>query len=411
MSKIRNVFLIVLFLGFIFGFGIATIQKEPVVISLTENREFAVFKMPTWETITETTFQDNTDEAFADQIIFRDWFMELYQKLNNLLTRFVYLFMEDDRMMLYPISEDGVFKVGSNGEYLVEFPYLISQSYDQQISGRIQNYNDIQENNPDLAMFLYRVTNARDTHWFDEANEIVGAGTYYQQWLVENLDPRITYQETFFEDWEDYKEKNYKTDHHWNVYGAYQGYQDIITMIAKEFPQIGTPREPQGSYCSTAQFYGSLVKRSNYNLDSSIYDTICDFDYDLPEYTVMVNKEEVEEFGQRTAYRNNQYDTEKGTNHYREFFGVDSAEVVYDFGENTGVNLIVISDSYTNAIKPVLSSHFDTTIFIDLRYYLGEFGDFFNLKEYMEKYEIDAVLYVGSLNVIYFDESYNINNY
>lgn len=410
MSKVRSYFLSLLFIGVLFSFGIYTISKEPEVISLTENREMAVFQVPTLQSIVDTTFQTNTDKAFSDQIAFRQFFLKIYQKMNNVLTKIVYLFIEDDRMTLYPISDDGVFKVGSNGEYLVEFPYLQSSEYDAQISGRIQNYNDLQAMYPELSMYIYKVTNARDTHWFDEANEVVGAGTYYRQWMIDNLDPRIKYNETEYLNWEEYQEKNYKTDHHWNVYGAYQGYSDIITMLGKDYPQIGTPREPTNSFCSTALFYGSLVKRSNFNLDEKITDTICDFDYEMPEYTVTVNKEKVEEYGARLAYRQNHYDADKATNHYREFFGKDSAEVIYDFGNNTGVNAVIISDSYTNAIKPVLASHFDKTIFIDLRYYLSEFDEFFNLSAYMEKYDIDLVVWVGGLTTVYMDESFNINN-
>lgn len=411
MNKFRNFVLSIVFIGIIGFFGVYTVTKEPVVISLTENREMAVFKLPTVSDVVDTSFQDNMDEAFADQIAFREYFMSAYQKMNNVLTQFVYLFVEDDRMTLYPISEDGVFKVGSNGEYLVEFPYLISSDYDRQISMRIDNYNDIQANNPDLSMYLYKVTNARDTHWFDEANYVECSGDYYRQWLIDNLDERITYQEMEFESWEEYQEKNYKTDHHWNVYGAYQGYVDIVDMVAKDYPQIGQAKEPKDSYCSTAKFYGSLVKRSNFNLDENIYDTICDFDYDLPEYDVYVNGQQVEEHGARSQYKNNEYSLEKGANHYRDFFGADSAEVVYDFDNNTGVNAIVISDSYSNAIKPVLASHFDKTVYIDLRYYLYEYGDFFNMKKCIEENDIDVVIYMGSMNVIYMDESFNINYY
>lgn len=409
--KIRSIILTFFFCGVLFSFGIYTITKEPEVISLTENREMAIFEEPTIDSIISTDFQNNTDKAFSDQIAFREWFLKIYQKMNNGLKKIAYLYIEDDRMALISISDDGVFKVGANGQYLVEFPYLQSSSYDSQISGRIQNYNDIQGIHPELAMYIYKVTNARDTHWFDEENEIVGSGTYYRQWLIDNLDPRIQYKETIYANWEEYQERNYKTDHHWNVFGAYQGYSDIIAMIMEKFPEIQDPKEPTGNFCSTAQFYGSLVKRSNFNLDSSIYDTICDFTYDLPTYQVTVNGESVSEFGQRSAYFKNEYDSNKGVNHYREFFGKDSAEVIYDFGNNTGVNALFISDSYTNAIKPVLSSHFDKAIYIDLRYYLGEFGDFFNLKDYIEKYDIDVVVYVGGMVTVYMDEAFNVNNY
>lgn len=418
MKGLRNIVLIFIFTAGILFAGFRTMTKEPILVSLVENREMATFKWPSVSTVLDGSFQSTTDSAFSDQFMGRNLLMEIYKKMNNVLTDVAYLFVEEDTttledtpMTLYPISEDGVFKVGKDGEYLVEFPYLRSTYYEDLIYRRIDNYNAVQQSHPELSMYLYRVTNARDTNWFDAANYVEGAGSYYSQWMKDFLDSRITYRETEYESWEDYKEKNYKTDHHWNVYGAYQGYSDIVEMVAEDYPEIGAPKESTGSYCSTAKFYGSLVKRSNFNLDENIYDTICDFDYDLKEHTVTVNGVEVEEFGQREAYRNNVYQTDKATNHYREFFGVDSAEVIYDFGENTGVNAIIFTDSYTNAIKPVLASHFDKTIYIDLRHYLSTYGDYFNLKKTMEREGIDVVVYVGSLSVIYMDESYNINYY
>lgn len=132
-------------------------------------------------------------------------------------------------------------------------------------------------------------------------------------------------------------------------------------MLSSSLPNIGHEKKPINSYCSNVCFYGSLSDGIEEH-----YDTICELDYNLPSYTIQVNNTSTDEFGNRTKYRDTLIEDSNPTvNHYKEFFGQDSAEVIYDFGNNTGINALTISDSYSNAIKPVLASHFDKTVYID----------------------------------------------
>lgn len=411
MNKIRNLVLILIFVLVICGAGFLTVTKEPEKISFLENREMACFEMPTVPTILDASFQNNVDSSFADQFIQRSKFMDLNNLLDSYLKKFVYLFVEENPMQLVSVGDDGIFQVGQFGDRLIEFPFLYSSSYLDQMNVRINNYNKMQEILPETKIYLYKATNARDTSWFDEENEIEGMGDSFKNTFLENLDDRIRYGETYYEDWEDYQSKNYKTDHHWNVFGAYQGYEEIIALLNQDFPEIGTPKEPVDMFTSEAQFFGSYARRCSYALGMDVYDSIGDFVYDLPEYTVTVDGEAVEDYGNREGYRKGEFDPALGVNHYKDLFGQDTAEVIYDFGENTGLNLLILSDSYSNAIKPVLASHFDTTVFIDMRWYYGEFGEFFDYDKYDKLYDFDAVLFMGSLFTVYMDEAFHINNF
>lgn len=290
--------------------------------------------------------------------------------------------------------------------YIVEFPFLQNDYFDSSIKNRINNYNAIAKANPELSIYIYQATNARDTSWFDFANGVEDAVPMYNQSFVDQLDSSIHFSTLEFENWEQYKLQNYKTDHHWSVFGAYHGYTDLISIVAKDHPEIETAKKPKNAYCSNVRFHGSLSDGKPEN-----YDTICEFEYDLPSYTVTVNGQSQEEYGKRSIYKNTVDDSDPTLNHYREFFGKDSAEVIYDYGNNTGINALIVSDSYSNAIKPVLASHFDKTVFIDLRHYLGEFGDYFNLNDYQEKYDLDVMIYIGGFYTTLIDESYQINNY
>ncbi len=177
-------------------------------------------------------------------------------------------------------------------------------------------------------------------------------------------------------------------------------------MINDKYPQIGEPKTPIEKKTSSIKFYGSMAKTSNYNVKGDNYDLISDYIYDLGDYDLYVNGERVKSYGQREGYYNNEVDNDREINHYREFFGPDVYEKIYDFGNNTGVNLLIISDSYSNCIEPVIASHFDKSYFYDLRH---KPEDSFSIHEMIEKNNIDVVLYMGSYFDIYMDESYIVN--
>lgn len=305
-------------------------------------------------------------------------------------------------------SEKAIFYVDDNldSNYIVEYPFLPNDYFDTSIKGRIANYNAVARNNPDIKVYIYQATNARDTVWFDSANSLEGAVPSYNEQLLNAVDDSITFRNMRYGNWYQYRLQNYKTDHHWNIFGAYHGYTEIIDMLKKDFSEVGNAKTPKSHYCSNVKFHGSLADNNPEN-----YDTICEFEYDLPEYSITLNGKETEEYGNRSLYKSTIDDTDPSINHYREFFGKDSAEVIYQSDNNTGLNALIISDSYSNAIKPVLSSHFDTTVYIDLRHYLGEYGDFFNLVEYHDKYDFDLIIYLGGFYTTIMDESYNINYY
>lgn len=315
------------------------------------------------------------------------------------------MFNSPNDLLLIEVDELPLFYVNEENNNIVEYPFLKNDYFDALINKRIQNYNSLAKN-IDMPLFIFEITNARDTNWFDKLNYLEGAGPDYHNQLIDNINTTISYNNLNFKNWQEYQLQSYKTDHHWNVFGAYRGYNQIIDILNNEFPQIGFPKKPMSTYCSNVKFYGSLTDGKEEN-----YDMICDFEYALNNHDIFVNGIKVSEFGNREKYKTELIENDIKINHYKEIFGTDSAEVIYDYGNNTGINALIITDSYSNAIKPVLSSHFDKTVYIDLRHYLNQFGSYFDLKAYQEKYNFDVILYIGGFFTIVMDEAYLINNY
>ena len=86
---------------------------------------------------------------------------------------------------------------------------------------------------------------------------------------------------------------------------------------------------------------------------------------------------------------------------YGLFYGEDEAELVFNTGREGRENLLVIGDSFDNAILKLLASHFHRTFSLDLRYYRDQnTGEAPDLSAYIRDNRIDRVLVIGS-NFLY----------
>ena len=84
--------------------------------------------------------------------------------------------------------------------------------------------------------------------------------------------------------------------------------------------------------------------------------------------------------------------------HYRELYGADFGEIVYDY-KNDKENLLIIANSYSNSINGLIASHFNKTYIVDPRHYKN-----FNYQSYITNNNIDKVLVIGNIS-LFDDES------
>lgn len=73
-------------------------------------------------------------------------------------------------------------------------------------------------------------------------------------------------------------------------------------------------------------------------------------------------------------------------------------EIIFDTGRTDRGNLLVIGESYDNAILKLLASHFDRTYSVDLRYYRNYMGSDFSLSDYLRRNNITKVLLIGNVD-------------
>lgn len=185
---------------------------------------------------------------------------------------------------------------------------------------------------------------------------------------------------------QDYLNYFYKTDHHWNSYGAYQGYKDIATMMGFE------PRKLNIVETNT-KYYGSITKGT---AQTDISDTFMYIDYQN-NYDVTINGTSNLKYKPKIVKESSNLYYDYYVSFYNGMFG----EVCFDYN-NDKENLLIISDSYAWQIDEIIASHFNKTFVVNVRY--DKFiNDSLNYEEFVKKNNITKVLILQESATTLFD--------
>lgn len=190
---------------------------------------------------------------------------------------------------------------------------------------------------------------------------------------------------------EDYQKYFYKTDHHWNYLASYLGYTQIIHMLLGEDEPV---LEPLETVEFPVMFNGSYHNKNNLNRQTSDQPfTVYRFDY--PEMTIRINGKKKKAYGRQEDYFAGKYSKKKLTNHYEAFYGGDEGLVEFCTDQPDKENIIIFCNSFSNAVKMLIASHFNHTYFLDLRHYYEDMGEKFNLTRSVKAWNVTKVMLLG----------------
>lgn len=177
----------------------------------------------------------------------------------------------------------------------------------------------------------------------------------------------------------------FKSDHHWTAYGASFGANALLSSMGKELVLPENYDE-----INAGDFLGYLAvmhsaNASNLNPESFIYydcaPEIYEYAYGVEGADITESKYELLLDGERAGY----YTFVERSYQY----------VVIEGGNKEGGNLLMINDSFGNAMVPWMASQFNTIVMIDPRLYEGGNEGFMKL---IEDYEIsDFVISLAGL--------------
>ncbi len=253
---------------------------------------------------------------------------------------------------------------GSDEEikFLVRIPAQSNETLHSVMKAQVEKINDFQERRPEVNWYVFPVTCFEDTALCDLVLPAESKRELFEEFFT-LLDSRIQADALEITTFAEKDRMYFKTDHHWNAYGYTEGYRLMAEMFKENYPDIEILTPDIYTYDNSINIFGSnALSTANYSIKNDWFSVA---DYHLPEHELTVEKDVsyggLEDRETRyKRYADGNYNTERGYNHYIEFFRI-AEKIVYP-ENNTGRNLLIICDSYSPPLQEVLASHFDTTI-------------------------------------------------
>lgn len=160
----------------------------------------------------------------------------------------------------------------------------------------------------------------------------------------------------------------YKTDHHWNAYGAYKAYAEFCLIKNEKPKQIDDFKLKSVS----SDFKGTLYSKV---LISRQEDEI--LLPDVPEFNVTADGKTVGFYDYGALKTKDKYNVYQGGNH-----GITEI----DGGAKGGKTLLVFKDSFANSFIPFILGDYGKIILVDERY------TFISISDFAEKTQPDEIL-------------------
>lgn len=243
-------------------------------------------------------------------------------------------------------------------------------------SGRL--ISDRAEASPETEFYVYYIETDRDRNFETETPALL------YDCLAESLRiPADQVSRLRVDSFEDYRRLFFKTDHHWNAEGSRQGYVEICRLLGVE------PLPLAGRYSVPACYLGTRAA----GVEGVPAEDFAVNLYSFPDMTITIPAGQIPDYGMQALFVAGELENVS----YGSVFGVDCGELVFDTGR-PGKNLLVMGDSYDNAIVKPLAASFSKSYCVDLRSYEGEIGRPFDMESYLRDKKIDAVLFVGAID-------------
>lgn len=219
---------------------------------------------------------------------------------------------------------------------------------------------------PELGTFVYLGADSQNVEGAPAASLTSASVTYdmLQEVFVSNgehyvwVSGSVDY-DTFLEDW-------YKTDHHWNIRGAFLAYQRVATALGFGEQLLQPSSELVMTY---PPFYGSFARRG---LDDTYSDELDDYLFDsFPDLEFIADGAElsISELAESLTASEIQWNSNKFANRYIELFHTDYGLLeIRNASCQSGQQLLLVADSYSNCMERFLAAHYETVYVMDPRH-------------------------------------------
>ena len=359
--------------------GLARTLLFPKEINTYENRYADQAPALSVSAFLDGSYQTELDAALGAQVPFAQHCKKLY----NLGTSALLNAMVQPIAQSHPDRYINVFNLRLfHGTHLTYYTSTLSELAPE-LDARAEHYNQVFADCPDTEFYVYYIE--KDTDIDFETGEKVGTCDYLTSRLNLPEDRIGCYR---IDNFDQFSQRFYRTDHHWNAQGSYEGYLQVLDLLGVE----EAPLTHGEAVTVSPHFSGSKAASA-----PILSEPFVAYPVAFPQMDITINGAAAEDYGAQDAWLSGQG---AGDISYGAFYGGDMGEIIFRSGTQGRGNLLVIGESFDNAILKLLASHFDSLYSIDLRYYEIYMGTQFSLSDYLERHQIERVLLIG--NVDYF---------
>lgn len=320
-----------------------------------------------------TNLKNNINTKLTNYLFLYSEINQYYPNLKNKLN-----FYKKNDFKPMGTNSDGEYTFYSNDGYYILETNQNDLYIEESLDKSIDFWNDL-STKTDLYIYLpsrYEFRNFGNTYSLRNLSKT-------KEEFINSLNSNIVVKELEIEDDKEYQEKFYHTDHHWNAYGALDGYYDIASMLninANNYEVVKTD----------VIYHGSIAKMVA--------------DNKLNDYFTYINtgldiKANINGKAPDNNFKPMKIKENKGT-YYDQYVGYYNGlyeEVVYTYGNGLD-NLLIIGDSYAWQIDYILASHFNKTYVLNPKYVEN-----IDLDKYLQENNITKTLVLMETQTTLFD--------
>lgn len=384
IKKTVDILFITCIFIFIFGSLTKSIVK-PIDIVERENRYANKYEKINISKFLNNSVQSNIENTLSDQILISGKLKSANNYFKGKLVKFyIDKYYNDINEYIY-ISDISLY-----GTTIVYNPLNLSSIKDG-LNKKIKNYNELMSKYKDINFYAYFIEKDTDINF--ETNEKTNAYEYVKDKLFVKSIAKFEINNI-----NEFRNYFYKTDHHWNHKGSYKGYTEVLNLLG-----ITDYKKYEAEVCLGNDFSGSKATSSIFKKVITEPFNVYKFDFENLDITVNGEKKD---YGLQSEFLLN---PATAAISYGGFYGWDAGEIIFKNNSSQSKdNILIIGDSFDNAILKLLAEKFNTTISIDLRNYKYYMKKDFDFEFYKKKYNINKVLFIGNVD-FYTNDEFIIN--
>lgn len=354
-------FIAVLSIVFFFSFHSSKSFSE------VENRNLQTLPDVNYQKIKDKQFQQQFQDYRNDQFIMRDSWISLKTKMDLMMG-----------------------KKEFNNVYLGESDQLFEKFMPSQENKEIQELLNafVAEQKQKISLMLVPnpieilkeklpygvVTKSQSEYLLELKNGL----DEKMQW-IDMMEPMLEHKDEYI---------YYRSDHHWTTLGAYYGFEQFANA-----KKININADDWKSSLLSNSFYGTLASKSGYNSKTADEVYVYLPTQDTLSYVVKYIEEQKKSssvYQSENLYKNDQYSVFLNGNH--PLIEIDTTSK-YD------KRLLIIKDSYANAMIPFILPYYSKIVIVDPRYFSADIQDL------IDEDEITDILFLYNVNTFYQDTS------